>query len=179
MTSSAQDVHNAEWCRGLFCGVFEFHDHPRIFFFGHPASKNNIHAKPVRNFRQLFRFHVSVRQNMRFHTGFCVKMSTADGTGDHNVSRVDDFVHVKTAGLAEPLPAVRALVGLVLGVDVLVVAQMVLASEGFAAHITREGSFVGVGALVDHQVVGLGELTVTKLADEALLGAGAAGVQRV
>ena len=83
--------------------------------------------------------------------------------------RVEDLVHVEAARLAEPLAAVRALVRLVLGVDVLVVPEMVLPPEGLAADIAGKGSFVRVGPLVDHEVVGLGELTMAKLADEPLL----------
>ena len=83
--------------------------------------------------------------------------------------RVEDLVHVEAARLAEPLAAVRALVRLVLGVDVLVVTEMVLPPEGLAADIAGERSLVRVRALVDHEVVGLGELAVAVLADEPLL----------
>lgn len=53
---------------------------------------------------------------------------------------------------------------------------MVLSSEGFVADITRVGPLVGVGALVDEQIVRLRELAVAELADELFLGArGSAG----
>ena len=80
-----------------------------------------------------------------------------------------DSVDVKAAGLAEPLAAAGAVEGPGLGVRVLVVPEMVLPPEGLAADITGKGSLVRVRALVDHEVVGLGELAMAKLADEPLL----------
>ena len=62
--------------------------------------------------------------------------------------------------------------GLVFGVNVLVVPEMVLSSKCLAAHITGEGAFISVCPLVDHNIVGLGELAVAVLADEPLLGPG-------
>jgi hypothetical protein len=55
-----------------------------------------------------------------------------------------------------------------------VVAEVILAAEGLSANVTRVGPFVGVGPLVDEQIVGLGELAVAELADELLLGSGSA-----
>ena len=52
------------------------------------------------------------------------------------------------------------------------VPQVVLPPEGFAADVAGERPLVSVGPLVDHDVVGLGELPVTELADEPLLGSG-------
>ena len=80
------------------------------------------------------------------------------------------LVHGEGPGLAEALVAHRTLEGLVLAVDVLVVPEVVLPPEGFAADVAGEGTLVGVGPLVDQQVVRLGELTVAVLADVALLG---------
>ena len=85
---------------------------------------------------------------------------------------MQDLVHSQRTTLTEALVAFPALVGLVLGVDVLVVPQMVLSSEGFTTDVAREGPLVRVSSLVDHHVVGLGELAVTKLADEPLLWSG-------
>ena len=85
---------------------------------------------------------------------------------------MQDLVHSQRTTLTEALVAFPALVGLVLGVDVLVVPQMVLSSEGFTTDVAREGPLVRVSSLVDHHVVGLGELSVTKLADEPLFGSG-------
>ncbi len=73
------------------------------------------------------------------------------------------------AGLAEALPAVMTLEGLLLGVDVPVVPQVVLPPKGLAADTTGKGSLIGVSPLMDEQVVGLGELPVAELADEPLL----------
>ena len=62
--------------------------------------------------------------------------------------------------------------GLVFGVNVLVVPEMVLSSKCLAAHITGKRSLISVCPLVDHDIVGLGELAVAILADEPLLGPG-------
>jgi hypothetical protein len=51
---------------------------------------------------------------------------------------------------------------------------MILSTEGLSANVARVGPLVGVGPLVDEQIVGLGELAVAELADELLLGAGSA-----
>ena len=91
---------------------------------------------------------------------------------------MQDLVHSQRTTLTEALVAFPALVGLVLGVDVLVVPQMVLSSEGFTTDVAREGPLVRVSSLVDHHVVGLGELSVTKLADEPLLGSGGSALPR-
>lgn len=50
------------------------------------------------------------------------------------------------------------------------VAKMVLPSEGFAADIAGEGPLIRVSALMDEQVVGLGEVTFTILTNVLLLG---------
>ena len=42
---------------------------------------------------------------------------------------------------------------------------MVLASKGFATNVTGVGPFVRVGALVDEEVVGFGEVTLAVAAD--------------
>lgn len=49
--------------------------------------------------------------------------------------------------------------------------QVVLPLEGLATRLARERDVVLVRALVDHEVVGLGEATLTILADELALGA--------
>ena len=45
---------------------------------------------------------------------------------------------------------------------------MILATERFPTDVARVRPLVGVRALVDEQVVGLGELSVAKFADELL-----------
>ena len=52
---------------------------------------------------------------------------------------------------------------------VFVVPQVVLSPERLAADITWEGPLICVSPLVDHNIVRLGELSVTELADEPLL----------
>ena len=78
------------------------------------------------------------------------------------------FVNSQSSVLTETLAANVALEGLVLAVDVLVVPEVVLSSEGFTTNVTGEGSLIGVGPLVDKKVVAFGELSVAVLADMAL-----------
>ncbi len=98
------------------------------------------------------------------------KHLAADGAGDDNIGRVENAVDIETSRLAEALSTVLALEGLLFGVDISVVPQVVLPSKGLATHITGKGSLIGVSPLMDEQVVGLGELPVAKLADKPLLG---------
>jgi len=98
------------------------------------------------------------------------KHLAADGAGDDNIGRVEDPVDIETARLAEALSTVLALEGLLFGVDISVVPQVVLPSKGLATHITGKGSLIGVSPLMDEQVVGLGKLPVAELADKPLLG---------
>lgn len=53
--------------------------------------------------------------------------------------------------------------------NVTVIAEMVLATEGFTTDVAGVWSFVGMGALMDKQVVGLGEMTVAVFTDELFL----------
>ena len=65
---------------------------------------------------------------------------------------------------------------------VFVVSQMVLSPESLAADITGVGPLISVGPLMDHDIVRLGELSVTKLADESLLwsrGPGLGGMRMI
>ncbi len=94
----------------------------------------------------------------------------ADGAGDDNIGRVENPVDIETSGLAEALSTVLALEGLLFGVDISVVPQVVLPSEGLATHITGKRPFICMSPLMDEQVVGLGELPVAELTDKPLLG---------
>ena len=71
--------------------------------------------------------------------------------------------------MAEALSALITLERFFFGVDVAVISQVVLPSEGLAANITVERSLIGVSPLVDEQVVRFGELSLAKLADVPLL----------
>ena len=96
----------------------------------------------------------------------------ADGTLVTVCLTMQDLVDSQGTTLTEALVAFSTLVRFVLRVDILVVSQVVLSSEGFTTDVARERPLVRVSSLVDHDVVGLGELAVTKLADEPLLGSG-------
>ena len=71
--------------------------------------------------------------------------------------------------MAKALVTRPTLVRLVLGVDVFMVPKMVLSPESLTADITGKWSLICVCPLMDHNIVRLGELSVTILADEPLL----------
>ena len=81
--------------------------------------------------------------------------------------------------MTKPLVTRPTLVWLILSMCVFVVSQMVLSPESLAADITGEGPLISVGPLMDHDIVRLGELPVTKLADESLLWSRGPGLGRM
>ena len=85
------------------------------------------------------------------------------------------LVYRKGSSLAETFITNITLERLLFVVDVLVVTEMVLSSEGLATCVTGIGPLSGVCSLMDEEVVALGELPVTVLADVALLVASGAG----
>jgi hypothetical protein len=98
------------------------------------------------------------------------KHLAADGAGDDNIGRVENPVDIETSGLAEALSTVFALEGLLFGVDIPMVPQVILPSKGLTTHITRKGPLICMSPLVDEQVVGLGKFPVAEFADKPLLG---------
>jgi hypothetical protein len=127
---------------------------------------------PLRNLQQLLWLDVSVGQQMGLQVGALVEAALAYGTSVRALLHVEDLVDGQGAGLAEALPAVVTLEGLLLGVNVSVVPQVVLSPKGLATNVTGIRSLISVGSLMDEQVVGLSELPVAELADEAFLWAG-------
>ena len=97
-------------------------------------------------------------------------MLLTDGAAMGRVLHVKDFVHRERSRLAKSLATFTAFKRFFFGVDVSVVSQVVLTTERLSADITVEWPFVGVGALVNEQVVRLGELAVAILANKSLLG---------
>ena len=82
---------------------------------------------------------------------------------------VKDFVNCQCARLTEAFAAFRALEWLLFGVDVAVVSQVVLPSEGLATNITVERPLIRVCPLMDQQVVRFSELALAVPAYEPLL----------
>ena len=75
----------------------------------------------------------------------------------------------KCARLTKSFSTVGTFERFFFGVNIAVVSQVVLPSEGFSTDVTGVGSLVRVRSLVDQQVVALGELPVAEFADEPLL----------
>jgi len=67
--------------------------------------------------------------------------------------------------LAKALAAHGTLERLLFRVNVPVVAQVVLSTEGLAADVARVWTLVCVGSFMDKKVVGLGEVTLTESTD--------------
>jgi len=116
------------------------------------------------------RLVVSVSQQVGLQVGSLIETSLADRALVGRLLHVKDLVNRQGPGLTESLPTVGTLERLLLGVNVAMVSQVILAAEGFAADITGVRPLVSVGSLVDQQVVGLGELTVAELTHKLLLG---------
>ena len=134
---------------------------------GWPAA---VALDPLRDLEELLWFDICVGEQVGLEVGPLVEAPLTDGTPVvGGLLHVEDLVDGEGPRLTEPLAALSALEGLLLGVNVPVVSQVILTSKGFTTNITRIGSLVGVRALVDQEVVGLGELTVAEFADEPLL----------
>ena len=56
-----------------------------------------------------------------------------------------------------------------LSVSIFVIFQVVLSSESLSTHITRKWPLIRVSSLMNREVVGLCELSVTKLANKSFL----------
>jgi len=67
------------------------------------------------------------------------------------------------AGLAESFATILALERLLFGMDVSMIAEVILTTEGLSANITIERTFVRMSAFVNQQVVRLCKLTVAVL----------------
>lgn len=52
------------------------------------------------------------------------------------------------------------------------IPEVILTPESLSTDVTREGPLVGVGSLVDEEVVTLGEVPRTELTNKLFLGAG-------
>lgn len=50
------------------------------------------------------------------------------------------------------------------------ISEMILTTEGFSANIAGIRSLIGVGPFVNEQIVGFGELSIAKFADELFFG---------
>ena len=124
---------------------------------------------PLGDLQQLPGLDVSVRQQMGFQVGPLVEASLTNWTTVRGLLHVEDLVNCQCSRLAETLSTLITFEGLFFGVNVAMISQVVLSSEGLAANITIEGSLIGVCSLMDEKVVRLGEFSVAILADEPLL----------
>lgn len=112
---------------------------------------------------------VGVRQEVHLEAGPLVERLATGRTLVRRGVHVEDLVNREGPRLTEAFPTIRTLERFVFGMNVSVVSQMVLPPESFPAYITIEGTLVGVGSLVDQQVVRLAELSLAVLADVPLL----------
>ena len=137
-------------------------------------------SQPLSHQLQILWFHLPVGEEVLLERrpvlegegSTLVLLPSTQGAGDDVHLPLHYPVDVQAPGLTEPLAAVPAVEGPLLAVRVLVVTEVVSTSEGFMADVTREGPFISVCTFMDHEVVGLGDLSGTELADEPLLGSG-------
>lgn len=107
--------------------------------------------------------------HVSFKVGALIEAAVAHGAFVRRFLQVRHLVDREGPTLAESLAAVVALERLLFGVDVAMISQVILTTEGFAADVTRIRALVRVRSLVDQKVVGFGELSVAVLADELFL----------
>lgn len=81
------------------------------------------------------------------------------GPVSFNYLLMHGLVDHESTGLAESFVADGTLEGLLFGMNVSMVSQMVLASKCFATNVAWIRTLVRVGALVDEEIVGFGELS--------------------
>lgn len=110
-----------------------------------------------------------VNLHVRFEVGALVEASIADGTFVRRLLQVRHLVNGERPRLTESFATIVALERLLFGVNVAVIAQMVLPAKSFAADVAGVGTLVGVRPLVYQQIVGLGELTIAVFANKLLL----------
>ena len=120
-----------------------------------------------------------MRQNVSLESTPLTKVCLTHRTLVTGASTVHNPVDCQRACLAETFTTITALQGPFLGVNVSVVPQVVISSEGLATNVTREGPLICVRSLVNLYIVALGELTVAKLANESLLRTRGPGVGEV
>jgi hypothetical protein len=116
-----------------------------------------------------------VNLHVRLEIGALIEAAMADGTFVWRLLQVRDFMHGQCARLTEAFAAIVTLEGLLFGVNVAMIAKMILPPERFAADVTRVRTLVGVRSLVYQQIVRLGELSIAIFADELLLWTCASG----
>lgn len=98
-----------------------------------------------------------------------IEGSMTNWTFVRRLFEMGDFMHGECTRLTESFATIVALEGLLFGVNVAMIAKMILSTECFAADITRVGTLIGVRTLVYQQIVRLGELSIAIFADELLL----------
>ena len=145
------------------------------------CSTSEFSPEAVCNLHQLLGLDLGVGQEVSLAAGPLGEGQLADGTLVTVSLTVQDLVHCKGSALTKSFGAAPTLVRLVFAVDIFVVSEVILSPEGLAAHVTGEGPLISVGPLMNHDIVRLGELSVTELADEPLLWSGgpALGVMSV
>lgn len=74
--------------------------------------------------------------------------------------------------MTEALSTVGTLEGFFFGVDIAVISEMILSTEGFPTDVARIGPLISMRSLVDQEVIGLGKVSVAILADELFLWTG-------
>jgi hypothetical protein len=100
-----------------------------------------------------------------------IETSLTNGTSVGRLFHVEDLVNGQRSGLAKTFSAFVAFERFLFGMDVSVVSQVILSSEGLSTNITIEGSLIGVRSLVNEKIVRFGKLPVAVLANETFFGA--------
>lgn len=98
-----------------------------------------------------------------------IETAIAHGTLVRRLLEMGDFVNGESSRLTESLAAVVALERLLFGVNVSMISQVILTTEGLATDVATVWPLIGVSSLVNQKIVGFGEMTIAVFADELLL----------
>lgn len=118
------------------------------------------------------RLEVCMGEKVSFQVTSLIKGSSACGTFVRRFLHMQRFMNSQRSRLTKSLAALLTFEGFLLGVNVSVVSQVVLSPEGLLTDVAGVRPLVRVRALVDQQIVGLGEVSPTKLANKFLFGFG-------
>jgi hypothetical protein len=110
-----------------------------------------------------------VGEKVGLEVGALVERAIAHRTFVGRLLHVKDLVNCESPRLTETFTTLGTFKWFFLAVDIPVVSEMVLSSEGFPADVARVRPFIRVSPLVDQQIVAFGELSVAVLADELFL----------
>lgn len=91
--------------------------------------------------------------HVSFKIGALIETAIAHGTLMGRLLEMGDFVNGKSTRLTESLAAIVALERLLFGMNVTMISQVILSTEGLSADVATVWTLVGVRSLVNQEIV--------------------------